>query len=667
MRAAALRLGVAALVLAVLTLAGGARGTGEATARGPAFGGTLLFTSDADGDVDLYAVAARGGRVYALSRNYDSEQVSARGATVARAWREWVFVLRRDGRWRRLARGGAGLYEGAVFDHGRRVVVEQPKAVLVMTPRGKLVRRIALPAGARSVAPDARHVAFQVTPAKGRRAGVFVTSVVTGKTRRLAGGSRLQPASWSPDGSVLLLGGDGYRLAAVRWKRPTVRVAGRLDYWVWSPDGRALALEESVGERHTVTVVDTRSLRRRSWSVESMPTHLVWSPDGSRLAYGQGTAGGVDVVVAQVRAGSRRTVARLASLQQGPEWSPDGGRLVYVEKAESAPREKWTLATVAASGGPARALMRGDPVGFLAWDRDGSRLLFATPGRVGSVGVEGRVHGSVPVSFDKAGDVLNLASQQILRSPDGRAVAFTAGYGGESVYVLATNGKQIGRLTRRGHDRIIAWLPTPVLRRARVAPTLPASERASARLLDTRAPVVAVSADGAAAGVLVAAHDLDGIHAVVWRPGGGLARVGTPAPYTGEAEVSPFDVELTAEAIRWSSFSCGNDCYLSTYRAARAATDIVSYVGEDTFDDAPVWPLPPAETRRGVVATTGAGAVRLRRLADGAERVVTVAGARIFDAELEDEGLFYAVNYRHGEFEGRVRFVPFDRLFGSGP
>ena len=66
------------------------------------------------------------------------------------------------------------------------------------------------------------------------------------------------------------------------------------------------------------------------------------------------------------------------------------------------------------------------------------------------------------------------------------AAASAAGYGGESVYVLRGDGKRLVRLTRRGHDRILAWLLSVAATPACPSPTDPIDRTTSARTLDTR-------------------------------------------------------------------------------------------------------------------------------------------------------------------------------------
>lgn len=637
-----------------------ALGAGASWAQGPAApaaAGTLVFASDADGDADVYAVSARGGRVFALNRNHDTDTVSSLDGTVAREWRERVFVLRGDGGWRSI---GSGELSG-VYDRGRRVaVVEKSGTLLIAATSGGPRWRVPL-RGDPTIAPDGRHVAFEVSNENSETSRVVIAAVGTGRSRSLASGSSVW-ASWSPDGSLLLVrteraeGRFEYRIVDVRSSRPPRLVAvGDLGSEQWSPDGRRLAFVRTVRSGAVVTVVEARSGRRWVSRAGEYPRNVVWSSDGVTFAYSDSRAGSQHVVVANARTRVSRSVARSARISSGPLWSPDGKRIAFVEaRAASA-----SAVVAAAGGGSRRVLVRGADVALVDWSPDSRRVLFSVGGGIGVVGVDGRVQGTSRTSF--------AVPREVVWSPDGNEVAFTAGHGGQSVYVLRGDGRRLTRLTRRGHDRILAWLPTAPPTRARAAPSLPATEQATARTLDTRGPVAAVSAHGRAAGVLVAPHELDCIHPVVWRPGSPVVRVGTPAPCSPDGTPTPFDIELRQGAVLWSDYFCGNDCYVQKYRAARAATDAVLQGDESAYDDAPEPPLPPVETRRGVSIFVGGGVVRLRRVSDGVERVMTAASARIFDAELEDDGLFYAFNRPRGVFRGRVVFVPFDELFRGAP
>jgi Tol biopolymer transport system component len=655
------RLGLAGLVVAAVVspLCAASSPAAAASAPAGALSGTLIFSSNADGDTDVYAARARDGRVRLLSRNHDADEVSSFGTTVVRRWRDAVYVLGANGRWRRL--GGASMYpDGSpkLFARGRRAAFARGETLLIAHVNGRRLWRVPFRGESADISPDGRRVAF--TTSKAGRPGVVLVDVGTGKSRPLAtaSGSKLS-TSWSPVGSFLLIRSeregrdDEYRLADVRsTRRP--RLLSRTELGSsegWSADGRWLAFR-SVERRGAVTFVRAQTGRRWTTRAGGYVEASSWSPRGARLAFQYSRGNRTRLVVIDAAAGRTRTLTRSRSLSSSYLWAPDGRRIAFVER----PTESTSvLAVVGTSGRGRRALWRGNDVSAMGWHPGGKRLVFAAGQTVGVVGTDGRLWGRSRATFD--------APDELVWSPQGDAVAFAAGYGGASVYVLRADGKRLARITRRGRDAVLAWLRTPLPRRGRPAPKLPSTERPLGHALDTRGPVVAVSAHGRAAAVLVAPHELDCIHPVVWRPGQRVVRIGTPAPCRDDDEDEPLDVKLTRNAVHWSDYSCGNNCYVDSYEAPRAPTDAVRYVGEDTYDGRPEPAPPPVETRRGVSILVRGGVVRLQRLADAAERTISAPGARIFDAELEDDGLFYAFNRPRGEFLGRVVFVPFDELF----
>jgi Tol biopolymer transport system component len=651
----------AAALSAMLSPLGGGFAFAEAKVVSAHAGfGTLLFASDADGDADVYAVAARGGPVRRLSRNYDPDDIVGLGATVARRWRDGVFILGRDGRWRRIASGS--LHPDGIpvlYDEGRRVAFIRGEKLIIALVNHRRVWRMQL-RGPPGVAPDGRNVVFTTSDEDSGKPGVVLMNVATGKTRRLGSGSGFQTL-WSPDGSLLFVYRDLKNRAnechvvdvrALGW-RPRILARGEFSSAEWSPASRWLALRRSARRGEVITLVNARTNRRWDLSVPRWAESLRWSPRGAHLAFKTRAENGERLMLVNARKRIARTVAQSRSIS-APVWAPDGRRVAVVRFFADT---KGALAIAGMNGRRARDVFRGLAVGAIDWHPGSRRLVFVGNGAIGVIGVNGRMFGRSRMTFSLS------ESSELVWSPRRTAVAFTAGHGGDSVYVLRGDGRRLARLTRRGHDRILAWLPSRMPRRSRPVRAPPSSERAAARTLDTHGPVVAVSAHGRAAGVLVASHDLDCNHPVVWEPGRRVIRIGTPAPCP-DSESVPFDVGLSARSIEWSSYSCGNNCYVNAYRAARAATDAVKYLGEDAYEDPPEPPLPPAETRRGVSILVSGGVVRLRRLADGAERTIS-APARIFDAELEDDGLFYAFNRSRGSFRGRIVFVPFDELFSA--
>jgi Tol biopolymer transport system component len=644
---------VAATLVVGAALTAGA-GSSRAAPRSWVAKGLIVLSSDRDGDGDVYAVSAAGGRAKALTHNFDPDGVVASGRTVAREWRGSVYVLRRTG-WSRLTAGGLL----GVYDNGRRIAVQRSTSVVVVSADGRRSWRLRAPGEEPYMAPDARHVAFRsVGPERTR---YVVVAVETGKRREFAVRGWSTPR-WSPDGKRVLLS-DAVLLDVQNSAFHVRRLRSKMRFADWSPDGHWIAFTSEEGG--TVAVVDAwTGTSWRNVSENASGYLLQWSPDGSRLAYVVARENGREVVVADVRARTSRLVD-LAQPLERVAWSPDGQRLAYVlretysydEDSSVSVRTAPALGAVRRDGTANRVLIRSDRVQFLAWSRDSASILFTRPGAVGAVALDGRVRGRSPMSLRSADNVV--------WSPSGDAVAFTGGYGGKSIYVVGATGTGLRRLTRTGHDAILAWVPAGAVHTRRLAVEPPSSESAHARALNTRGRIVDIAAEESRVAVLVAPSDYDCTHPVVWRPSRPVVRIGTAAPCAEEdSPPSPLSIDFKEGIVTWREYSCGNYCYISSASAPAAATDDVGGSGgDDGQEGIPLPPPSPPTTRGGATATVVRGVVRVERLADGRTTTIAVPGERIFAADLQEEGLFYAFNHRAGGFVGRVFFVPFAELF----
>jgi Tol biopolymer transport system component len=194
--------------------------------------------------------------------------------------------------------------------------------------------------------PDGRHIAFL--------AGydLFVVPSRGGRPRLLVRGVSSRPA-WSPSGDSMAFTRELYRDGDEFGELWLLDVAtGRknrlLGPWShakfpsWSPDGRRIAFEYSVGadDFHRIYTVDVESRRWRRIAARGFRPS--WSPDGWLIAATTSTA--VYVLSAD---GSRRS--RVFERPRGNErvlstaWAPDGRRLavaadeVYVVRARGRP------------------------------------------------------------------------------------------------------------------------------------------------------------------------------------------------------------------------------------------------------------------------------------------------------------------------------------------
>jgi Tol biopolymer transport system component len=601
----------AALAAASLALGGAATAPSAAAGAAPSDAAVLVYTSDRDGDGDVYA-ASPEGRVAALTRNRMSDaQVS----------------LAPTGGWIAVVRDNSSLV--LVRADGRRELRFRPRSGSASTAgRG---------AGAFSPAGDA--FAFGRRSSAGE-ASLLLGRIATGIARSIGRG---RPYGFSPDGRLLAADGDGKALVVHDLRAGRRRVLApeapfepvfssswsRVAYVAGRDEDRLVVADVATGARRLLARGELDSM---SWVGESR-IGFVRTPPGDA---------GRRVVVVPAAGGSERVL--VSGRIENVRWSPGGDRFAYVRTVSNVEE----VVVVPVAGGPARVVHRGGTSSEPVWSPSGRRLAVTAQTSEGSilhfVGGSRRGVGYVPGT--------------LTWSPDERHVAFVSD--GE-VTLLAVAGGPPRTVTAGGNNEIVGWL------RGRLSPTAPrpepppAAEVATVAELRTDGPVRELAADGRMAAVAIGASSIDCSRVVGWRAGS--ARVVRSEP---PARCFAIEPELTALAVRgstasfyrtyWGNYAHVMPCTFDLVAGRRACGD------ETEGGRAPERVIAPRETRRGVQLSAGAGTITLRRAADDRTRVIRPPGA-VVDAELETVGLFYGYNIGVGAREGRVRFVPFEQLF----
>jgi Tol biopolymer transport system component len=248
--------------------------------------------------------------------------------------------------------------------------------------------------------PDGRYLAYlspekQESPRIGTRL-VTIRSVTSGETRELSlRFDSIGQMNWSPDGrSFLVLGNDG--------------------------EGRKGAFRIDAQTGASTPIPDAKQFRR--W--------VAWGLDGKSIIYRAGRA---------IRERDLET-GRETELYRGPEatgqsyltLSPDGRQLAL--SGQDYGTGAWALKVMPAAGGEPRELLRGvtkslaDPVVSIAWMPDGHHLLFVREKEVWQVPVAG----GEPQRLGLAMEGL----RELKIHPDGRRIAFTAGWRKFEVWVM---------------------------------------------------------------------------------------------------------------------------------------------------------------------------------------------------------------------------------------
>jgi Tol biopolymer transport system component len=191
-------------------------------------------------------------------------------------------------------------------------------------------------------APDGSLISYITMSADGTmQGGVFVVDPEGGEPVLVDDNYAYGPATWSPDGSMLAVAGDGSE-------------RGIAVYHV--SEGRLEVLTEDGG------------------------TAPHWSPDGSRIAYD--VAPPNDIRIVEVATGETRNVTDDAWNDSVARWSADGERLVFVSDRDTdQSRDSQRTWVVDADGGEPELLGDEPVLAFAHWPSpDGEWLAYAAPG-----------------------------------------------------------------------------------------------------------------------------------------------------------------------------------------------------------------------------------------------------------------------------------------------
>ena len=181
------------------------------------------------------------------------------------------------------------------------------------------------------------------------RSSLEIHDLQTGRNRVVLQTDRLIEApNWSPDGSFLVVNGDGrlYRidLAAPQLSEIDTGFARRCnnDHGI-SPDGRMLVISDGTetGESCIYTLPITGGAPRRV--TQQMPSYWHgWSPSGETLAYCARRGGVYDIYTIVVKGGEETRLTDGAGHHDGPDFSPDG-EWIWFNASRSGAMQIWRM------------------------------------------------------------------------------------------------------------------------------------------------------------------------------------------------------------------------------------------------------------------------------------------------------------------------------------
>lgn len=607
---------VACSVLAVAPFAMAASaGEHSASTASKAAASHLLVLSDQDGDTDVYGMSADGRRLAALTRN---------------RVRDESVVTSPNGRWFAVERG-----------YG---------PVVLVSANGRRERKLARAEVAAAFSPNGRLLA--VAGDLDWYARMSVVQVDSGRAQTLGLG---MPLSFSPDGRMLAWDdAKGRGVGITRLPGLSRRIlpgTKELEDVKWSPDSMRLAfhrVRESVDGRRTYTLL-ALAVRRTG----ARPTAILTGGEsfstewlrGGKLGYSR-DEGELGVVAPS---GGRPLVIEDAGAEW-PEWSPQGDRVAYTRTVRGDERE---LVVASTDGGQKRVLLRGAFSPDYRWSPSGRLLAVVASKDVLVLNPGAGTSTPVVRGLSRAG----LSGW----SPDDDHFAFTRPQG---VAIASARTRAVRTVPLSGNYQVVGWVRGALPPSAPKAPPPPPVETATNRLLSSRGKITEIAADGARVAALVAKSRLDCDHVVGWTPAK-RAIFRAQRPWICDLNQTWFNLSLVGRRLRWQDYYCGNYCHL-----AEVSADFGKPYGQRYGDEVeasegfrPVRPLPPRERHRGVAITVERGTITLRRDRDGRTLRIRPRGS-VVDAELEDDGLYYAFNDRKAKLPGRIVFVPFAQLLG---
>ena len=369
-------------------------------------GKTVVYTSDVDGQLDLFLLRVGGRNPVALTADSSADDsqpaFSPEGGRIA-------FRSEREG--------------GGIF---------------IMESTGESVRRLSDSGFHPSWSPDGREIVvsttgfFFPTDRSGVSGELWAIAVATGKKRPvLRGGDAVQPA-WSPGG----------RRIAYWGLRPA---SGQRDLWTAAADG---------SETQGVPVTEDAPL---DWS----PT---WAPDGRHLYFSSTRGGTMNLWRVPIDETTGRVLGAPEALTTPASWSghyslaSDGKRIAFesLDWRSTLLRVAFDPVAEKTVGSPVPVLRTTQPIRDHQFSPDGEWVAFTRPGAREDLFLaraDGRQYRRLTDDpFRDRGPAW---------SPDGRRLAFYSDRGGNyEIWTIHPDGSGLEPLTREGRNiNFPVWSP----------------------------------------------------------------------------------------------------------------------------------------------------------------------------------------------------------------
>ena len=232
----------------------------------------------------------------------------------------------------------------------------------------------------------------------------------------------------------------------------------------WSPDGRRLLVQASVGGTSTVVRIDIGPDNKPSNAVQltadkkadsAFPT---WSPDGSMIAFQSKRDGGDwQAFVMDADGNNKRRISDGKGFASQPSWAPDGKSIVYRQGAKADPGTPKELYVAPVAGGAPRQITSlGKDLSNPLWSPDGQHILYLqNQGERSSIIFIMNADGTSPRALVTEG-----ANRSPRFSPNGDRVAYWSITQGSDVLVVPAAGGATSNLTHlTSEDYQPTWSP----------------------------------------------------------------------------------------------------------------------------------------------------------------------------------------------------------------
>jgi TolB protein len=267
----------------------------------------LVFTSDRDGNRDIYSIDLASGEETNLtfsSRDEFQARLSPDKGTIA-------FMSEQDG----------------------RTMVETIK----FTGETKDRIRVSKGEGSQSDhqwSPDGTRIAY-LTEQDGKST-VFTTDLQDNRPARLTSIEADEVGPWSPDGKDLLFAVYSGDARGIYKRNPDgvneERLTSENDITpVWSPDSKQIAFISMRDGNAELYVMNSDGTEiKRLTNNEARESDIAWSPDGRRIAYVSDFDGNPEIYTVKEDGSDQDRLTSNTIRDEQPVWSPDSKRIAFV-------------------------------------------------------------------------------------------------------------------------------------------------------------------------------------------------------------------------------------------------------------------------------------------------------------------------------------------------